>query len=833
MRPSGVVGHDLRHALRALLRTPGFTAVVVLCLALGTGANTAIFSLLDQVLLRNLPVRDPASLVILHRGTQLPGSAMADNMETVFSVPMSRDLNERARVFDGVIARSRTGITLTGGEAQRAAAELVSGTFFNVLGVRPELGRVIEPADNQLHSPHAVAVLGYGFWMHHYGGSPSALNSTLRVNGVPLTVVGVVSHEFAGVMRGGDAPEIFVPLGMHGRLDPANADWDDDRTVRFVNLIARLKPGETRAHALAGLRAVYQPIVTDELSRVEQLTARERQDLLKDQVDIRPAAEGINMLRNEWERPILALAAIAGLVLLIACANLSGLLLARSAAREKDVAVRLALGAGRFAVGRPFLFESLLVSIAGAAAGLAVAHWTVAGLLHLLPGADNGNDFLSASIDTPMLLFSLGAALLTGLLSGFAPVLHAARHNLAESLNAQTRSNTTRRTILRRTLVAAQITLCAVLLIAAGLLTRTLYNISRADIGFQPAGITVFRINPSDTGYHGARSRDFYDRLHDRLAALPGVQAVACSLAGPYMNNTMGTGLIIDSYPQRPGDDMSTLTDTLSANYFSTLGTPLLAGREFTTSDRAGSTPVAIVNEALAKKYLGASPLGRRVRFSPKQQWKEVVGVVRNTAWDNAQSKPEPFVFVPVTQVKQELTSLVWFVRARPGYRPAADIRRVVRGLDANVPVNQLGEYTVRVADASYIQRLLAILASVFGGLATLLAALGLYGLIAWTLGQRRSEIGIRMALGATAGDVAGMIAREVGTLTLFGIVPGILVSLAAGSLIASQLFGVSAHDPLVFGGAAAVLLAVAAMAAALPALRALRIEPATALRHE
>jgi len=422
---------------------------------------------------------------------------------------------------------------------------------------------------------------------------------------------------------------------------------------------------------------------------------------------------------------------------------------------------------------------------------------------------------------------------LTGLLSGFAPVIQTARHNLAESLNAQSRSNTTRRTILRRALVAGQITLCAVLLVAAGLLTRTLYNISRTDIGFQPAGITVFRINPSDAGYHDARSRNFYDRLHDRLAALPGVQAVAYSLAGPYMNSTMGTGLHIDGYPQRPEDDLGTLTDSLSAGYFSTLGTPLLAGREFTTSDRADSPPVALVNEAFVKKYLGANPLGRRVRFSSKQPWKEVVGVVRNTAWDNAQSKPQPFVFVPVTQVKQELTSLVWYVRARPGYHPAADIRRVVRGLDANVPVNQLDEYTVRVADASYIQRLLAILASVFGGLATLLAALGLYGLIAWTLGQRRSEIGIRMALGATAGDVAGMIAREVGTLTLFGIVPGILVSLAAGSLIASQLFGVSAHDPLVFGGAAAVLLAVAAMAAALPALRALRIEPATALRHE
>jgi predicted permease len=825
--------HDLRLALRALWRTPGFTAVVVLCLALGTGANTAIFSLLDQVLLRSLPVRDPERLVVLHGPGRLPGSASADNMETVFSVPMFHDIRDRTRVFDGVIARLGMGVTLTGGEAERAAAELVSGDFFNVLGVRPQIGRVIEPADDQSHAPHAVAVLGYAFWMRRYGGSASALNSTLRVNGVSVTVVGVAARGFSGVLRGNDVPEMFLPLGMHGQLAPALAGWAEDRSTRFLNVFARLQPGESREHAVAGLRAVYEPIVADELSHFQRLTARERQDLLRDQIALIPAAEGINMLREEWERPILALAAIAGLVLLIACANISGLILARAASREKDIAVRLALGAGRFAVGRPFLFESLTVSVAGACLGLAVSHWSIAGLLWLMPGAAQGYGFLSAAVDSPMLLFSLTIAVLAGILSGLAPMIQASRQNIGVSLSSQTRSATAHRTVLRRALVAGQIALCLVLLVAAGLLTGTLYNIARVDIGFQPAGVTVFQISAADSGYHLARSREFYRQVDDRLAALPGVQSVASSLLGPYMNGSNGTNVFIDGFAERPGQDVGSLTDCLSASYFSTLGTPLVAGREFTVADRDDAPLIAMVNEAFARAYLGASVLGRRIRFSPRSPWKEIVGVARNTAWNNAQEKPSPFAYVPISQVTQELGSLEWYVRARPGYHPAADIRRVIHDLDPNVPVNALEEYSVKVAEAAYLQRLLAILASVFGGLATLLAGLGLYGLIAWTFAQRTAEIGIRMALGATRANIIALIAREAGTPVLFGVVPGIIVALAAGALIGSQVFGLSAHDPLVFGAAALVLVAVAALAAVLPALRAARTEPADALRCE
>jgi predicted permease len=450
-----------------------------------------------------------------------------------------------------------------------------------------------------------------------------------------------------------------------------------------------------------------------------------------------------------------------------------------------------------------------------------------------MPGAGQGDSFLSAAVDSPMLLFSLTVAVLAGILCGLAPVLQASRQSIGVSLSSQTRSATSHRTFLRRALVAGQIALCLVLLVAAGLLTRTLYNIARVDIGFQPAGVTVFRISAADSGYHQARSREFYRQVHDRLAAFPGVQSVASSLLGPYMNGSAGTNVFIDGFTQRPGEDVDTLTDCLSAGYFSTLGTPLVTGREFTDADRDGSPPVAMVNEAFARKYLGANAVGRRIRFSPSRPWKEIVGVVRNTAWDDAREKPGPFAYVPISQVTQELGSLEWYVRSRPGYQPAADIRRVIHGLDPNVPVNELKQYTAKVAEATYVQRLLAILAGVLGGLATLLAALGLYGLIAWTLAQRTAEIGIRMALGATPGRITASIAREVATLTLFGVVPGIVVALAAGALIGSQLFGVSAHDPFVFGSAALVLLAVAALASLLPARRAARIEPADALRCE
>ncbi len=828
-----MIKHDLRFALRALWRTPGFTAIVVLCLALGTGANTAVFSLLDQVLLRSLPVQDPERLVVLHRASQLPGQASADNMETVFSVPMFRDILNRTRVFDGVIARTGMGVTLTGGNAERATAELVSGNFFEVLGVRPQLGRMIEPPDDQFHSAHSVAVLGYAFWMRRYGGSASVLNSTLRVNGVPITVVGVAARGFSGVLRGNDVPEMYLPLGMHGQIAPAQADWTDERSTRFVSIFARLQPGESRAHAVAGLRAVYQPIVADELSRFQRLTASERQDLLRDQVDLRPAAQGINMLEEEWKRPIIALAAIAGLVLLIACANISGLILARAASREKDIAVRLALGAGRFAVGRPFLFESLAVSFAGACLGMAVAHWSIASLLRLMPGGGQGSGYLSAAVDMPMLLFSLAVAVLAGILSGFAPVLQASRQTIGVALSSQTRSTTSHRTILRRGLVAGQMTLCLVLLVAAGLLTRTLYNISRVDIGFQPAGITVFRISAADSGYRLARGREFYRQVHDRLASLPGVQSVASSLLGPYMNGSAGTNVFIDKAAAQAAQDVGSLTDCLSAGYFSTLGTPLVAGREFAVTDRDDSPPVAMVNEAFARQYLGTNALGSRIRFSPNRPWKEIVGVVRNMAWTNAQEKRVPFVYVPISQVSQELGALQWYVRSRPGSQAAAAIRRVIHDLDPNVPVNALEDYTAKVDEAAYLQRLLAVLASVFGGLATLLVALGLYGLISWTFAQRTTEIGIRMALGATRRNIAALIAREVGTLVMFGVVPGIVVALAAGAVIASQLFGVSAHDPFVLGSAALALLAAVGVAALMPALRAARIEPADALRSE
>ncbi|HZU25170.1 MAG TPA: ABC transporter permease, partial [Bryobacteraceae bacterium] len=819
-RSAGALRQDLLYAARALRRTPGFTVIVIVCLALGTGANTAIFSLLDQVLLRNLPVRDPERLVVLHRETQMPGRAMADNMETVFSVPAFNDLRQRVRVFDSMVARTGLGVTLTGAEATRANAELVSGNFFDGLGVRPQLGRVLEPADDPLHAPRAVAVLSNAFWMRHFGGSPAALNATLRLNGVPVTVVGVADSNFQGVMRG-NVPDLFLPLGLRGQLVPDQRTWADDRSTRFVNIFARVKSGMTREQALAGLRAVYQPMVVDELAQFHRMSDRERQELLRDQIQLNPAADGINMLRGEWQKPILALAAIAGLVLLIACANISGLILARAASREKDIGVRLALGAGRFAVGRPFLLESIGVAVAGACCGLLVAQWSIAGLLRLMPGAGEGNAALSAAIDWRMLVFSLVVAVVTGVLAGLAPAFQASRQDIAVSLGSQTRSATSSRTALRRLLVAGQLALCVILLVAAGLFTRSLYNISRVDVGFRPAGITVFSLSAADSGYDLARSFEFYRQVHDRLAAIPGVQSVASSGLGPFMDSSAGTSILIDGYTEKPGEDKGVLRDWLSPGYFSTLGTPMIAGREFTDADRRDAPPVAIVNEEFARKYLGGNALGRRIRFNSRDTWMEVVGVVRNMSWMNVRDKVNAFAYTPWAQEKTELNRLNWFVRSAAGYRPAADIRRIVHQLDANVPVDGLQEYTVRVAAASYVQRLLAILAGVFGGLATLLAALGLYALIAWSYAQRKSEIGIRIALGASPGKIARMVAREVGALALFGIIPGLAIALLAGALVATQLFGVSAHDPVILAGASIALLVVSALAAMLPAVRA------------
>ena len=826
------MARDLIYALRSLRRTPGFTAVVILCLALGTGANTAIFSLLDQVLLRTLPVRDPERLVVLHREMgSFEGRSSADNNETVFSLPMYRDLRDRVRVFDGIFARSGMGVTLTGAEAERTSADLVSGNFFNVLAIRPTLGRMIEPDDDQPHAARPVVVLSRHFWMRHYGGNPSALNTVLRVNSVPLTVVGVIEGSFTGMLRGNTA-DLFIPLGMRGQLDSDSRTWTDDRSTRFINIFARRKDGISAERATAGVRAVYQPIFADELSHLHHLSARERDSLLRDQIQIRPAADGINQLREQWQRPLFALAAIAGLVLLIACANISGLILARAAAREKDVAVRLALGAGRFAVGRPFLLESVMVSLAGAALGLAVAHWSIIGLLRLMP-ADNGNGFLSTAVDGRMLAFSLAIAVLAGILAGLAPTFQASRQDVGAALASQTRNLTAARTGLRQVLVAGQVTLCLILLVAAGLFTRTLYNISSVDLGFRPGGITVFSTAAGEVGYDAASSREFYRQVHDRLAALPGVQAIASATMGPFMGSTHGSSVVLDRDTEASREDAETDVNALSPGYFGTLGTPLIAGREFTEADREGAPLVAIVNEAFARQFFGAgNPVGHRVRFSPHEPWREIVGVVRNSSWSDAREKPNPFVYVAWAQ-EQRVPQMEWYLSTRSGYDVAADVRRIVHGLNANVPVDGLMAYRVKIADSVYVERLLAILAGVFGGLATLLAALGLYALMAWTLAQRTAEIGIRLALGASTRDVTAMIAREVGRLVLFGIVPGIVAALGAGALIESQLFGVSAHDPVVFASAALVLFVVAGLTALPAAIRAARIDPAEALRCE
>jgi putative ABC transport system permease protein len=826
-----MMARDLVYALRSLRRTPGFTAVVILCLALGTGANTAIFSLLDQVLLRTLPIRDPERLVVLHREIgRFEGRSSADNNETVFSAPMYRDLRDRVRVFDGLIARSGMGVTLTGAEAERTSADLVSGNFFTTLAIRPGLGRMLEPDDDQPHAARPVVVLSGHFWMRHYGGNPAALNAVLRVNGVPLTVVGVIEGSFTGMLRGNTA-DLFIPLGMRGQLDPDSRTWADDRSTRFLNIFGRLKDGMSTERATAGLRAVYQPIFADELSHLHHLSTRERDSLLRDQIQIRPAADGINQLREQWQRPLIALAAIAGLVLLIACANISGLILARAAAREKDVAVRLALGAGRVAVGRPFLLESVIVSLAGAALGLAVARWSIIGLMHLMPDGTNG--FLSTAVDGRMLAFSLAIAVLTGILAGLAPAFQASRQEIGVALASQTRSLTAARTGLRQVLVAGQVTLCLILLVAAGLFTRTLYNLSHFDLGFRPTGITVFSTAAGEAGYSAVRSREFYRQIHDRLAALPGVEAIASDSGGPFMGSTHGSSAFLEGDTESSRPDREIYVDALSPGYFSTLGTPLVSGREFADTDREGAPAVAIVNETFAHQFFGAAnPMGHRVRFSPHEPWKQIVGVVRNSSWSDARETPNPFVYVPWAQ-QDRMPEIEWYLRTRSGYDVAADVRRIVHSLDANVPVDGLMAYQVKIADSVYVERLLAILAGVFGGLATLLAALGLYALMAWTLAQRTGEIGIRLALGASTRDVAAMIAREVGRLVLFGIVPGIVAALGAGALIESQLFGVTAHDPVIFASAALVLFVVAALTALPPAIRAARIDPAEALRCE
>jgi putative ABC transport system permease protein len=822
---------DFRYALRNLRRSPLFTIIAMLSLALGIGANSAIFTIADQVLLRLLPVKHAADLVLFTSDGPQTGMVWGSNR---FSYPMFQDFRDHSPVLAGVAARFNTPLSVAfGTHSEQVNAELVSGTYFDTLGLGTVLGRGLEPEDDRTPGGHPVAVLTYDFWKSHFGANPAVLNQTIRVNEYPLTVVGVAAPGYRG-FDVGERTDLLVPTMMKAQMTPT---WNglDNRRIIWLQLIGRLHPGVNAQQARAALEPYYRSLLTAELQAMGSRSSRFAQRFAAKPLIFQPALRGVSDMRDQFAAPLRILLAIVGLLLLIACANVANLLLARAAARQKEIAVRLALGAGRFRLARQLIVESLALSLAGGAAGLLLAQWTAGALLGLMP--DSATLGLTAHIDFRVFAFTALLALASGLIFGLAPAWQATSPALSGTLKDQAGnvSPGSGHVRLRKALVTSQVTLSLLMLIAATLFARSLHNLKNVDLGFRQDRLLAFSLNPALNGYKTERTRALAQTVQQRIAAIPGVRSAAIAVNLVVSGNVDMSTVRVVGYQAKEDEDMNPYEDTVSPGYFSTMGIPLLRGREFTPADRAGAPPVAIVNDAFAAYFFkNEDPLGRRFSFGrDKDKTIEIVGVVRGSKYEGVTEQKVPReVYVPFQQ--QEAGQMVVYARASADPKALfGALQREIAALDPALPVTNLRTMEEQVDQNLSAQRLMASLSAFFGILATLLAAIGLYGVMAYMVTRRTREIGIRLALGAGRANLLGLVMREVAILTAAGVVVAVPVALALSRYVRAQLYGVAPTDAWSILAASAVLIATALLAGYIPAERATRVSPTMALRWE
>lgn len=821
--------NDVRYALRTLTKNPAFACVVVLTLALGIGANAAIFSLLDKVLLQSLPVADPDQLVVLSAYDPKEGP----DIDSSFSYAMYKDLRDQNSVFSGVIARGGTQMNVTyGDQTERVRGELVSGNFFEVFGVRPWAGRFFTQEDDRTPGAHPVAVLSYAFWESRFNKDPNLIGKTILVNENPVTVLGVTPPGFYG-MDLSNNPDVRVPLMMTPVFSPLPPTRLTSRRHQWLSVMARRKADVSAAQAQASLDVTYHQIRELEAQELSANPKFNRERFMSGRIAALPGEQGLGYLQKELRTSLWLLFGATCAVLLILCANLANLMMARATVRASEIAVRLALGAGRLRLLRQWLTEGVVLALIGGVVGIFIALWIKAGLMAFIPPDYRKN--LDASFDWRLYLFILGVSILLGLAFSLAPAIQAARQVFAPGLRLESRSFTSagRLLSLRSALILVQVALSLPLLVSAALLLMTLQNLRSVDMGFNKENVLFASVNPTLNGYSKEKTAAFYDNFLTRIRALPGVKFASLATGSPVSGEWDQSRIVVEGYTPSEGERMMSDFTYTSSDYFRALEIPLVTGRDFDQNDRIGAPKVVVVNERMAKHYFGTTDVvGKRIGMDEVPD-RTIVGVVKDAQYVNLRENIRRHIYVPITQESQ-LTSLTLHVKtATEPQLVTEQLRAELKNLDPHLPLYNIKTLATEIDESLVQERMVTWLTAAFGILATLLTALGLYGVLTFSVARRTREIGIRVALGAQRGDVFRLIMIRGVILVCVGVAIGLAASFASSRLLSSLLFGVKPNSVSTLVGVSAGLVAIALLACYIPARRATKVDPMVALRYE
>jgi predicted permease len=849
---------DLRYAVRMLRRTPGFTAVVIISLALGIGANTAIFSAIDAVMLRMLPVEDPQKLVMLEWHAKswpekyvqdLEGSSFGNDQDGrtsySFTYTQYQQFKSQNHVFSSTFAFAANSDAVNvsiDGRAESAMIQGVSGNYLEGLGIPAVMGRTILPEDDQESAP-AVAVVSNSFWRQRLGSRQDMIGKTIMVNGLPLNVVGVAPHDFFG-LEPGRSPDLFIPLAIYSAeqarqsLTYNGLTFLTDSKLWWVGVVGRLRPHVNADQAQAELKVMFD----------QNLNAMvPTGDLVKPALRIVPIKQGLDSLRRQFSSSLLLLMMMVGAVLLIACGNVAALLLTRASARQREIAVRLSLGARRMRLVRQLLTESVLLACCGGLLGLVLAKWASRVLIALL-SSGRAQINLELHLDPRVLLFTTAISITSGILFGLAPALRATRTDLLSSLKQSGSGTSGPKFAVGKILVSGQVALCLLLLVSAGLLLRTLKTLQNLDLGFNKQNILLFTVRPGLNGYKSAQLDEFYLELQRRIQGIPGVQSVTFSDRNAIGAGMSSTAAMIPGYVDS-GRGVDFYRHVVGPDYFETLGIPIRLGRALGEQDTHSSPLAAVVNQKFVDKYMhGGNPLGHEIVFGKKHPARyQIVGVTSDVKYAHIRQDVPPTVYFPHTQI---FAAVGGYLLDTPGFSwpfmtfaikspqvgqssLLGSVRSELSALDKNVPMVDVKTETQVIAQVLFLERTFAALSSTFGFLALILACIGLYGTMAYAVSRKTNEIGIRMALGAGRGTILGMVLRETAMIVVTGIVIGLPTAWASTSLLKTQLFGLSPHDPWSIVLAVLATLIVTAIAGYVPARRASRVDPMVALRYE